>query len=534
MRIIGVEFGTWSLKAVEIESRFRKIDILDFHEIRLPLQLEDPSATYRQAMTQLMARLPSHPEKIVTSIPAAQTALRFLPIPIKQRKQVEKTFRFELEDSVPFKLEDAIIEHHVSRTKEGSLVFAAIAPKKFVGQHVAWLKSIGVDPDWLTFEGMGLINLYLSQFIDRNKDEAPPDGPTLLLDIGHLKTNLAIFSQDQLHFFRSVAWGGANLTTAIAQGLGVSLEEAEKYKMNDLKLDADPSSATGETKELLNSAFEGLSPFITDIHHSLVTYRNIYHQEVGSLLLSGGTSKTWGIENYFKKTLGVTCRFFHPFQGMALKEELKDADEYRFAEPLGRALVFARKAGLLFNFRQQEIGKETSLTEVTTFLKDPNMVRLLQFAGALAMVLFIHVFIAGFLAEKERKNALEELRKAFSQTFPSIPSKLKLSLTSNPKDLKKFVDQKNQELDQKIKMVSKARVPMLSLVRTVSESFPPDIKVDVNTLQLDDRSLQMEGVLYAGNIDLVTEALKKVPSLNNVALERDGQRFTYRADVVGR
>lgn len=534
MRILGVEFGTWSLKAVEMESRFRKVDILDFHEVRLPLQIEDATATYKAAISQLMARLPSHPEKIVTSIPAAQTALRFLPIPIKQRKQVEKTFRFELEDNVPFKLDDAIVEHHVSRTKDGSLVFAAIAPKKFVSNHVAWLNSVGIDPDWLTFEGMGLINLYLSQFADRNKDEAGPDGPVLVMDIGHLKTNIAIFDQDRLQLFRSVAWGGSNITQSIALGLNVAPDEAERYKMNDLKLDANAAEAKGEARELLNAAAEAFSPFVADINHSLVAYRNIYRQEVSSILLSGGTSKAWGIENYLKRNLGLTCRFFHPFQGMSLKEEQKDADEYRFGEPLGRALVFARKAGLLFNFRQQEVGKGTSLTEVTTFLKDPNVTRLLQFAGVLAVVLFVHVFWAGILAESERKAAIEELRKAFTQTFPTVPTKQKLSLTASPKELKKFIDQKNQELEQKIKMVSKARVPMMSLVRGISESFPADLKVDVNTLQLDDRTFMMDGVLYAGDLNKVTEALKKLPSLNNVALQRDGQRFSFRGEIVGR
>ena len=38
MRILGIEFGAWSLKAVEMESRFGRVDILDFHEIRLPLR----------------------------------------------------------------------------------------------------------------------------------------------------------------------------------------------------------------------------------------------------------------------------------------------------------------------------------------------------------------------------------------------------------------------------------------------------------------------------------------------------------------
>ena len=189
---------------------------------------------------------------------------------------------------------------------------------------------------------------------------------------------------------------------------------------------------------------------------------------------------------------------------------------------------------MLFNFRQQELGKGTSLTEVGTLVKNPNVLRLIKYAGILAAMLFVHVNVASYFSDQEIKDKSAQLGKVFSQTFPSVPSKQVKSLTSNSKELKKFIDQKNKELDQKLKMLSKTRVPMLSLVRAISESFPPDVKVDVNTLQLDDRTFVMEGVAYDGDLNRVTTALKKLTSLNNIALQQDGQRFTYRGQIVGR
>jgi len=536
MRILGVELGSWSLKAVEMESRFRRLDVLDFHEIRLPLQLVDPTEIYSAAVAQLMARLPSHPEKIVTSIPAAQTALRFLPIPVKQRKKVEQMFRFELEDNVPFKLEDAIIEHFVSRTKEGSLVFAAIAPKKHIHTYLDWLRSIGLDPDWLTFEGMGLINLYLSSLEGNKKMEPEPSiGPTLLLDLGHYKTNLSIYNDQRLQLFRSMAWGGYVITQQLAITMGAALEEAERYKMNDLRLDQDLSGASEETRELTRSAHQSLSPLISDITHSLVAFRNLYRTEVTRILISGGTARTWGIESYLQNHLRLPVSQFRPLENLPLKEELRSAvDESRFGEPVGRAMVFARKVSLLFNFRQQDMGKGTSLVEVTTFLKNPNVIKLMKYAAVLAGILLGYVLIAQQLADSEAHTASEELRKAFSKTFPNVPSKQKLTMTKSPELLKKFIDQKNQELDQKLKMISKSRVPMLGLINSISSAFPSEVRVDVNVLQIDDHSFSLEGVLYSGDINRVTENLKKITSFNRVALQRDGQRFFYRGEVLGR
>lgn len=156
MRILGIDFGTWSIKAVEMESRWRRLEVLDFHEVKMPLQLSEPVPMYQAALQQLLASLPSHPDKIVTSLPVDKIALRFLRIPIGNRKKVEQMYQFELEDNIPFKLEESALEHRISPDGRGSLVFTAVAPKKFVRSQLDWYQAIGVDPDWLCFDGMGL------------------------------------------------------------------------------------------------------------------------------------------------------------------------------------------------------------------------------------------------------------------------------------------------------------------------------------------------------------------------------------------
>lgn len=533
MRILGIEFGAYSLKAVEMESRFRRMEILDLHEVRMPLQNTDPTTTYRTAVTELIGRLPHNPEKVVTSLPAAHTALRFLNIPLKQRKKVEQSFKFELEDNVPFKLEDSIIEHHVHPGKDGSLVFAAIAPKRNIQSHLDWLKSIGLDPDWLTFEGMGIINLYLSSIAEK-KDEKPL-GPVLLLDIGHLKTNVSIVNHNRLEFFRSIAWGGMQITQNIALGLSIPIEEAEQRKIRDLRLDELTGGPSEEAEELLASAGQAFSPFLADISHSLVAYRSIYKEEVSSIILTGGTAKLPGIDEFLTNSLQIPVSFFKPFSHVNLGKEIDVSQEMRFGEPLGRAIVFTRKSELLFNFRREDLAKGTSLTEVTTFLQNPNVIRLMRYTAVLVAMLFVHVMISGYAAESEARKASDELKKVFGETFRTgVNAKTRTLLTSDPRELKKFLDGKNNELNQKLKMLSKERTPVMSLIRAISDAFPKEVEVDVNSLALDDRQIKVEGVLYKGDLEKVTENLKTIKAFSNIKLEKDGQRFTFKGDVVGR
>ncbi len=533
MRILGIEFGAWSLKAVEMESRFRRVDILDFHEIRLPLEIVDPLPVYREAVSQLMARLPTVPEKIATSVPPAQTALRFLQIPIKKRKTVEKMYRFELEDAVPLKIEDSLLEHQVYPREQGSLVFVAMAPKHLVASHLAWLKTVGIDPDWLTFDGMGLVNLYFAQ--TPVKGPEAPTSPVLLLDIGHAKTNLAILHEGRLEHFRSIGWGGGAITRNIALSLGVTLEEAERIKREDVRLDEDMDAASVQLQNAVLAATQACGTFAADLMHSLVAYRNSYHREIGSALITGGTSKLWGMPSLIASALGVPVQPFNSFAGQSLKPEIRDrGDEARFAEPLGRASVFLRKTSLLFNFRKQELAKETSLNEVSALMQNPIVLQILGFAALLAAILYINVWTSGAIAEKELQAARVELQKVFSETFSGVPTKTAKTLTSNPDQLKKYIQQKNKELEQKIKMVSKDQTPMLSRVLAVSVAFSKDLKVDVNTLSLDDRALAIEGVLYQGDLNQAKSALEQVPWLKEVNVSTNEKRFSIKAEVLGR
>lgn len=532
MRILGIELGSWSVKAVEVESRFRRLEVLDFHEIPLPLEIVDPQAVYREAVGRLLARLPHHPEKVVTSLPASQTALRFFHVPIKQAKKVEQMYQFELEDAVPFKLATSNVEHHLSRTKDGHLVAAAVAPKRHIQAHIEWLQAVGIDPDWLTFEGMGLVNLYL---LDRESPGAgEPDGCEMLLDIGHLKTGIAVLREGRLEYYRSLSWGGAHVTHAIATELGLSLEEAEKKKTQELSLEVAPDRLSGAPQQLVSAAWQAFTPFLSDLQHTIVAYRALQKKEVEGLLLAGGTAAVPGLETFLREGLGKPARVFNPLLQKAGAAELSPRSALRFGEAYGRATVYERKASLLFNFRKHDLAKKTSLTEVSTVLKNPAVRQLLKYAGVLAAMLFVHVTIAGHLAESEAKRAKEELRKALALTFSNLPKKMTQTLTSDPNELKKFIAQRNKELDQKIKMLSRRRTPVLSLVKAVSQAFPVDVKVDVNNLSLDDRSLLIEGVLYQGDLAKVTENLKQIPSVENLNLTRDGQRFTYTAQMTGR
>lgn len=531
MRILAIELGGRSIKAVELESRFRKFEVLDFHEIKLPLKIADLVDLHKEAIKEIFAKLPSHPDKIVVSLPAPSISMRFLTIPIKQKKKVEQMFRFELEDSLPFKLDDTVVEREIFSQRDSSLVFAAIAPNKFITNYLDYLQKIGIDPDWLTFDGMGLINLFVAS---RNSEVVSTNsGPVLLLDLGHNKTNLSIINEGRLEAFRNFGWGGFSITQNIALTSGLPLEHAE---LELDKLNLEQKNGPNELDEITGAAIQALSPLITELNHSYIAYRNQTKQSITAIYISGGTSRIRGLSAFLSKQLGgVPCQQFNPAEFFPLREELKSSQQGEiFAEAWGRGNVYSRRSPLMFNFRKSGFGKQTSLNEISEFFKNPGVVKLGQYALILVLMLFVHVSASTYIAEQENGKANEELKKVFQDTFKNAPKALKGVLLENPDKLKDYINQKNQEMDQKLKMVSKSRESVISVLKSITSSFPTGVKVDVNKLKIEDRNLLLEGVLYEGEINLVTEALKKLPIISDVTFTTDGPRFTYKAKISGR
>ncbi|MBI1861028.1 MAG: pilus assembly protein PilM [Deltaproteobacteria bacterium] len=529
MRILGIEFGSWSVKAVEMESRFRRFDVLELHEVRLPLTVTDPTATYKKAVQELMARLPSHPEKIVTSLLPAQTSVRVLNLPVRQIKKAEQMFKFELEDSTPFRLDDSITEHQSHKTKDGCTVFTAIAPKRHIQSQIEWLKAIGAEPDWLTFDGMGLINLYLSQ---EQKDEEIP-APSMILDIGHQKTNLCILEGGRVTYFRSIPWGGFQITQGLSNALGVPLEVAEKLKHEKLHLNAQIESA-GISRELFSAAATSLASFLADINHTLYAFRTQYKKDVQKGLICGGCAATQGMVHYISRQLDRSIELFTPRIEIKQKDETTAIDTIQFGEAHGRALVFGHKAPLLFNFRRGELSKATSLNEVGNVFENPAIRKMVTYASLFFVALFLYASAAKVIAGNDARKSSDELKKVLQDTLKTIPAKQKNTLSSNPEDLKKYIEQKNKELEDRLKMVGRAAPPMLAIVKSISDAFAGEVKVDVNTLVIDDRSLVLEGVLYQGSLDQTTTNLQKSPFFSGVGITMNGQRFTYRGSVKGR
>ncbi len=104
--------------------------------------------------------------KIISSIPGGHFSQRLLQLPFSDRKRVEKALPFEMEDTVPFPLDDVVLEHLAllngkagkeRAEKKESPVLGMMLPKNVLRMHLDQLAAAGIDPPVIVPSYAGLV-----------------------------------------------------------------------------------------------------------------------------------------------------------------------------------------------------------------------------------------------------------------------------------------------------------------------------------------------------------------------------------------
>src|SRR5678815_3356435 len=110
-RILGIDLGSWSVKAVLVETSFRNFDVIGVREVRAPAGASETKRERQlDALRQLLADGAFKADVQVVGFPGEQATTRFVQLPFSDPKRVEQTLSGELADSLPFEITQAIYD----------------------------------------------------------------------------------------------------------------------------------------------------------------------------------------------------------------------------------------------------------------------------------------------------------------------------------------------------------------------------------------------------------------------------------------
>jgi type IV pilus assembly protein PilM len=480
MRILGIDVGNKSIKAVELDTAFGRYEIHEYHETPLNPTLE-PAQAVSDALESLLRGLPRPPDKISVALSSSQVTFRNLKLPTRDRKGIATTVQFEIEDELPFPLEDAVFDYAIlSQSKQGSSIHVAATLARHVAARLSTFVGAGIDPDLLTTEAWAYRNL-----VNRVLNPAAQETPVLLLDMGHDRTVLYIHLKGAPALVREIPWGGRDITLALSQKFQTTLEQAEQIKINLAQPSAQgmPSQA-----EAIETVREALLPLIAELRQIDLACRSTTHMSLGGVFSCGGSSLLPGLGEVIQNVLHHPVQKLQALSSVAMSgvtySEQTDAT-FVLASSLALCLV-GNDRGNTINLRKGEFAKVGQTRELNLSLFKKPLIA----AGAVLACLILSLTIQSFAYQSQLKDTDARLEKSIKSFFAGISNSALRSYMSNTSSLRKSVDKELTKQRELSKLTTPNPHSPIEFLRDLSSSIKKDVVVDMTQFQVGAAPMQ--------------------------------------------
>ena len=269
-------------------------------------------------------------DKISTSVSGHSVIVKKITLPVQTPEEVRDSIQWEAEQYIPFDIADVYLDYHVvGPTEDGSQtnVILVAAKRDTIDDQSDVITLAEKTPLIVDIDSFALHNVYETNY-------EPEEGEVAaLLNIGASLMNVNIAQGQEMVFTRDIAMGGDYYTEYLQRDLGVSYEEAEDYKLGNA-----PEELQVSVSSVLQSVSEIL---VLEIQKTFDYFRTAAQfDEIQTIYISGGASRTEGLRDYLEETFQVAVEFLDPFKNIGGNGVALPADESRngFAVAVGLAL----------------------------------------------------------------------------------------------------------------------------------------------------------------------------------------------------
>lgn len=529
-KVVGLDFGRHSLKVVVGEKSLRKMTLTQFFELPYPQGVDpDPCNPDNAGLATFVAsffaeqRFPQ--DTIINcAIPATKISTKVLTLPFKEKRKVAQVLPFELENYVPFDLEDIAFDFQTIAVEEATTkVLVVVAKKATVAGFLAFTKSAGFDPKYATVDALALANVAAGLTSEEKKHVA-------IIDLGHGKTNVCFVDGGNVTMLRSVALGGQQLNKALARALNLGEEEARTAKETRGEVVDDVSTIADTDRRILANV---LKPEVESLGLSLAQIIKSYEGNTGKKLdeiyLCGGGYKLKQLPQSLAAMIGVKCLPLKYLDGTFSAMPKLMGKSAIMATPAGLALCSDGRRGGGINFRKGEFAYKKDFGEIR-----PYVLKYGTMAAVLFVLAFINLYSRYNVLKASDERLSKEIIKIFSDTMPGT----KVSSKNLPKTTQ-LLQGKIAENKAKIEALQLNAPTALDVLKEISARIPKEVVVDIKRLDIGDSQISLDGETNSiSSVDQMVDALKGYPGFTKIdkgdikdGIKEGFKRFSLKISV---
>lgn len=243
-------------------------------------------------------------EKIAVNFHGDMVAIRRTSIPIMPKQEIGEALRWQLKDNIQFDIDNASLRFDIIGEKEDQSgvkkmdVIAIVYQEQDVVKKIEELRGFGLNIQAVFPSEFALATYASYAHIISGQDKVA------IVDIGSVRTNIAIIENTKVCFSRDINIGGDDITEAMTCALlsdkgriEFSMEEAEKIKReqgipNDIKI-----------LSLMRPVIEKLSG---QIKKSLEYCEQVFQcPTIDKIILAGNGAQLKGLREFITKETGL-------------------------------------------------------------------------------------------------------------------------------------------------------------------------------------------------------------------------------------
>ncbi|MSP59017.1 MAG: hypothetical protein EXR72_01530 [Myxococcales bacterium] len=520
-KILGVDLGAHTLKLARLEAGFRKALLLDV--TLLPAEFSEPGAptadrlglqlrAVRQAIGDDRAAI----EEVAIALPGELVTFRLLDLPFSDPRKIESVLGYELESQVLTPIEELVIDHVIvgPRNPGGpeTRVLCAAVPRALIEALVKTAAELDLP---LRVIGAAPLAWALDLPAPAPTDpQAPPEGPSLVIDVGHLHTTLCAVRAGKPELARSVPRAGHHFTAAIATTFRLDLEAAESAKREAGFISHATMQPESAGQKRMDACLrEAARPLLRELRQTLASYRASYGAPIERLFVTGGGARLPGLIEHLGEELSLPTSPLPWAEHEGWAEVSTDVrDRVGIAVGVGRAGAAPLPQ---VNFRKGEYSYRSDYS----FLRG----KALHLAAALLAVLAFGAFNAF--------ASLRGLRREQDQLATRLKRETVELFGAERMDARKV----SEELKGGSKGQSAPPIPSITafdVLDEISRRVPPEdkIKLDIVELDIKPKKIFIKATAEtAQQVDDLADALAKIECFEEV---QKGKLSTVTGPVV--
>lgn len=458
MLLITIDVGTYSLKILESKiDRKKKIKHINQKEIvidqvlNIPALKDQPNATvldhlpFLEEQTQCLQKIfKIFPEnsKVVFQVPIDICSTRILEIPIKQKKKAEMMIPFQLEEQIPYSIQDIHMSSYVSKNsdKTHTSITSFIANNLF---EELWnhFKKNKILPNYLVPE-VTLWNHFISKLNVSDEESY------CILDIGHTKSTAYFYNKNKLITYHNCYTAGRSIDEMIISEYGVKYKKAVEFKHQNafFLLPNQLADVDNKQRDFAQKIDDALVPLIKEFKRWELSFRVNHQKEISKIFITGGTSRIKNIENYLAHNLKKPVRFLTDGHGSFSNMSFSQNDFLSFSNANALSAQHMRKSSNNFLSGQYaSVNNEQlpiySISYVATRV------------AIVMTIIMVFLGIENFQLQNLEKSITKNVRGVISRKELAFSQREKVKLKSSPKKMLKMIKKKKSTLLRDIETI---------------------------------------------------------------------------------